>query len=111
MRNQVREIREAEGTLPEEPEEEMDKVRRLMNTASSSANPNDTKIEPEFSLPFGLGFDHIIKSKMDLINNNKFKNNKLMDELVTKVGYLDYRDALAANKYILEAKRHGDYHQ
>jgi hypothetical protein len=24
---------------------------------------------------------------------------------------MDYRDALAANKYILEAKRHGDYHQ
>ena len=24
---------------------------------------------------------------------------------------MDYRDALAMNKYILEAKRHGDYHQ
>jgi len=34
-----------------------------------------------------------------------------MDELVNKLGYMDYRDALAANKYILEAKRHGDYHQ
>ena len=34
-----------------------------------------------------------------------------MDDLVEKLGYLDYRDALAANKYILEAKRHGDYHQ
>lgn len=27
------------------------------------------------------------------------------------MGYLDYRDALACNKYILETKRHGDYHQ
>lgn len=34
-----------------------------------------------------------------------------MDELVEKLGYLDYRDALACNKYILEAKRHKDYHQ
>jgi hypothetical protein len=34
-----------------------------------------------------------------------------MDELVTKLGYMDYRDALALNKYILETKRHGDYHQ
>ena len=34
-----------------------------------------------------------------------------MDDLVMKLGHMDYRDALAANKYILEAKRHGDYHQ
>lgn len=34
-----------------------------------------------------------------------------MDEIVEKLGYMDYRDALACNKYIIEAKRHGDYHQ
>jgi hypothetical protein len=34
-----------------------------------------------------------------------------MDHLVNKLGYMDYRDALACNKYILEAKRSGDYHQ
>lgn len=34
-----------------------------------------------------------------------------MDELVEKLGYMDYRDALACNKYILESKRHNDYHQ
>jgi len=28
-----------------------------------------------------------------------------MDTLVEKLGYMDYRDALACNKYILEAKR------
>lgn len=33
-----------------------------------------------------------------------------MDELVLKLGYMDYRDALACNKYIIEAKRSGDYH-
>ena len=34
-----------------------------------------------------------------------------MDELIQKLGYMDYRDALACNKYIVEAKRSGDYHQ
>ena len=34
-----------------------------------------------------------------------------MDTLVEKLGFMDYRDALACNKYILEAKRSGDYHQ
>jgi len=34
-----------------------------------------------------------------------------MDELVEKLGYMDYRDALACNRYIIEAKRSKDYHQ
>lgn len=34
-----------------------------------------------------------------------------MDTLIAKLGYMDYRDALACNKYVLEAKRSGDYHQ
>lgn len=34
-----------------------------------------------------------------------------MDELIQKLGYIDFRDALACNKYVLEAKRHKDYHQ
>ena len=38
-------------------------------------------------------------------------NNDKMDELVIKLGYMDYRDALACNKYIIEAKRSGQYHQ
>ncbi len=46
-----------------------------------------------------------------MIDKQKFWNNRVMDDLVNKLGYMDYRDALAANKYILEAKRHGDYHQ
>jgi hypothetical protein len=81
-------------------------------TSQGRAKENfSPKIEDEFNLPFGFGFDHIIKEKADKINNQKFKNNKLMDDLVEKLGYLDFRDALAANKFILESKRHGDYHQ
>ena len=67
--------------------------------------------DDQFKLPYGVGFDHIIKKKADMIDKQKFWNNRVMDELVNKLGYMDYRDALAVNKYIIEAKRHGDYHQ
>lgn len=45
-----------------------------------------------------------------MIDKEKFWNNRIMDELVEKLGYMDYRDALVCNKYILEAKRNKDYH-
>ena len=66
--------------------------------------------DDQFKLPYGVGFDNVIKKKADMIDKQKFWNNRVMDELVTKLGYMDYRDALAVNKYILESKRHGDYH-
>ena len=69
------------------------------------------EFDDQFKLPYGVGFDNIIKKKADMIDKQKFWNNRVMDELVSKLGYMDYRDALAVNKYILEAKRHGDYHQ
>lgn len=53
----------------------------------------------------------MIKKKADLIDSEKYANNKVMDQLISELGYMDYRDALACNKYILEAKRSGDYHQ
>lgn len=71
----------------------------------------DFEIEDQFKLPYGLGFDHVIKKKADMVNSQKVWNNKIMDELIEKLGYMDYRDALACNKYILEAKKHKDYHQ
>lgn len=46
-----------------------------------------------------------------MIDSQKSANNKIMDELVEKLGYMDYRDVLTCNKYILEAKRSQDYHQ
>jgi len=64
-----------------------------------------------YKLPYGFGYDDYIKKKTDLINKQKTWNNKVMDELVEKLGYMDYRDALACNKYILEMKRQGNYHQ
>ena len=66
--------------------------------------------DDQFKLPYGVGFDAIIKKRTDMIDKQKFLNNQVMDELVNKLGYMDYRDALACNKYLIEAKRHGDYH-
>ena len=114
MRNNIKEVRTLEGTLPEEAHEtaggENEKVIEILKSEKKSKFP-PIKVEPEFNLPYGFGFDHIIKEKIDSINEQKFKNNQIMDELVEKLGYLDYRDALAANKYILETHRHGDIHQ
>jgi hypothetical protein len=71
----------------------------------------DYEIDDQFQLPYGLGFDHIIKKKAELIDGQKQSNNLVMDQLINELGYMDYRDALACNKYIIEAKRSGDYHQ
>jgi hypothetical protein len=68
-------------------------------------------IDDQFKLPYGFGYDAIIKKRTDVVDKQKYWNNKVMDELVTSLGYIDYRDALACNKYILETKRHGEYHQ
>jgi hypothetical protein len=73
--------------------------------------PHIAGFDEESSLPYGLGFDKFIKKKTDLIESQKFQNNRIMDLVVEKLGYMDYRDALVCNKYILEAKRSKDYHQ
>ncbi len=62
------------------------------------------------NLPVGTDMDFVIKAKAEEIDNLKLNNNAKMEELVEKLGYMDYRDALACNKYIIEAKKSGDYH-
>lgn len=57
-----------------------------------------------------MGYDHVIKQKTDQIDKLKVANNKLMDELISKLGFMDYRDFLALNRYLIEAKRHKKYH-
>lgn len=52
----------------------------------------------------------MIKKKAELIDGQKQSNNLVMDQLIQQLGYMDFRDALACNKYILEAKRSQDYH-
>lgn len=79
-------------------------------TGISGIEAPDVQIDDQFLLPYDAGFDHVIKKKAELIDSQKAVNNKVMDELVLKLGFMDYRDALACNKYIIEAKRSGDYH-
>ena len=68
-------------------------------------------LDDQYNLPIGTEFDYILKSKQKENNSKKQLNDIKMDELVAKLGYIDYRDALACNKYIMEAKRSGEYHQ
>jgi hypothetical protein len=111
MKNLITDVKSNEGTLKQDANfTQEDQVNEILNNSKTS-NDLKVKVDDEFNLPYGFGFDDVIKEKADMINNKKFKNNQIMDDLVEKLGYMDYRDALAMNKYILEAKRHGDYHQ
>ena len=109
LREFIKTVRKNEGTLKEEEKTEDQKVTDLVRNMESSRI--DLDVDPDFGLPYGMGYDQIIKEKADVFVNNKFYNNIMMDQLVQKLGYLDYRDALAINKYILEAKKHGDFRQ
>ncbi len=103
----------------EETKKQIQHIHDLETGAKSARHrqPQTVASLPEFEyeekdfLPFGMGYDKMIKERAELIDKEKFLNNKMMDELVLKLGYMDYRDALACNKYILEAKRSKDYHQ
>lgn len=67
-------------------------------------------LDDQYNLPVGTQYDYILKSKQKENDEKKLLNDLKMDELVYKLGYMDYRDALACNKYIMEAKRSGEYH-
>ena len=111
MKNFIRDVKVQEGSLKKaDYMSEGEQIQDIMKNEKES-NLFKANVDEEFNLPYGFGFDYIIKEKGELINNKKTLNNQMMDELVEKLGYLDFRDALAANKYILEAKKHGDYHQ
>ena len=109
MRKDIKLARTYEGKYdPEAGLDPSDKAKAILRGEKKDALP-DVKIEDNFNLPFGFGYDNIIKERADMINDKKFLNNQVMDTLVEQLGYLDYRDALAANKYILETRRHQDY--
>lgn len=113
MRNHIRHIRDQEGTLPENAhlvDEEASRVKELLKSEKGQLFPPVT-VDGDLNLPYGFGFDKVIKEKKDRVNEKRFRVTQLMDELVEKLGYMDYRDMLAANRYILEAMDHEDYHQ
>lgn len=102
MRTKVQQIRDNE-TLAQT------KVRKTRATREGLPAPM-FEIDDTFNLPIGTSFDHVIKEKAEMIDSQKMFNNDKMDELIEQLGYMDFRDALACNKYILEAKRSRDYH-
>jgi hypothetical protein len=55
-------------------------------------------------LLYGLGYDHIISEKIR--NMGVQDTNKHLNELVEKLGYLDLRDFIAINKFILQGRNH-----
>jgi hypothetical protein len=58
-------------------------------------------------LLYGLGFDDYISER---IRNTEVKDTtNELNELVEKLGYLDLRDFIAINKYILQARNHEEY--
>ncbi len=103
-KEQVKQLKQLESGA------DMDKVREKRNDEGVFEVPT-VEYDEEYKLPYGLGYDKLIKKKTDSIDQQKIWNNKVMDQLVEKLGYMDYRDALVCNKYILETKRHKDYHQ
>lgn len=113
MRNSIYHIREQEGTLPDDAKRTDDDTTRVADILKSEKGQRypPVQIDDDLNMPYGFGFDGIIKDKKDQANEKKFRVTQLMDELVEKLGYMDYRDMLAANRYILEAMNHDDYHQ
>lgn len=91
-------------------EKEKETARQTVVRTRGIEAPN-FEVDDQFMLPYGLSYDNVIKKKAELIDSLKVANNVVMDELIERLGYMDYRDALACNRYILEAKRSGDYHQ
>lgn len=51
------------------------------------------------------------KNFATLMGSKQKKNFNKMDKLIEALGYLDYRDLLAANKYMLESKKKSNYHK
>ncbi len=73
----------------------------------------DLRIDFDSKLPFGMGFDDMIRTRsvrgMKFLQTNSTYAQEMMDRLVAELGYLDYRDFLAVNKYVLEAKKSKEY--
>lgn len=69
-----------------------------------------TGFDENFNIITNVGQDDFLKLLRHKAEIKKSLNNKKMDELVRKMNYLDYRDFLAINKYIIESKRTNDYH-
>ncbi len=82
------------------------KIRKPLGEIKSEdvASQADLAIDRETGLIFGLGFDeHISRGPS---SEEITKEEIEMRNLIQKLGYVDFRDFVALNKYILEAQDH-----
>ena len=75
MRRHIKEARTKEGKYnPDDELDPADRAKALLNAEKTSATPT-VKIDDELNLPYGFGYDQIIKERADLVNDKKFLNN------------------------------------
>jgi hypothetical protein len=73
----------------------------------TSTQKNKLKVDETTGLIYGLGYDDVISEQLrNTTSARKREENNNLNELVEKLGYLDLRDFIAINKYILQAKNH-----
>lgn len=65
----------------------------------------EVSIDKDTNLVYGLGFDNLITNNL---TSQKSSEERQLQHLINKLGYVDFRDFVALNKYILEAKNHED---
>jgi hypothetical protein len=60
---------------------------------------HEVSIDKETNLLYGVGFDNLITSKQ---SSQKSTEDRQLEKLVNKLGYVDFRDFVALNKYVLQ---------
>jgi hypothetical protein len=65
----------------------------------------EVSIDKDTNLVYGLGFDNLITNNL---SSQKSSEDRQLQHLINKLGYVDFRDFVALNKYVLEAKNHDD---
>jgi hypothetical protein len=66
---------------------------------------HEVSVDKDTNLVYGLGYDNLITSGQ---SGQKSSEERQLQQLVNKLGYVDFRDFVALNKYVLEAKNHED---
>jgi hypothetical protein len=67
---------------------------------------NEVFVDKETNLVYGVGYDKYITSSGQSWQQSS--EERQLRELVNKLGYVDFRDFVALNKFVLEAKNHED---
>ena len=69
----------------------------------------DVSVDKDTNLVYGVGFDKYITATSGSSQKTiKSSEERQLEDLVAKLGYVDFRDFVALNKYILEAHNHED---